>query len=296
MTIKVGVIGTGMLGYAICTRLLKCKFKLTVYNRTRTKALNLTNQGAILAKTPKNVALNSEIILTVVKDSSAINEIAFGKNGIIDGNHEDLTIADISTINPIDSIKIKEKFSKYNIYMLDAPVMGGPKAAINGELILMVSGKKTIYEKYKNIFKHIAKQTFYLGKYGIAHLIKLSMNMQIAFLATSISEGIILAKRASIDPRQFLEILNATYFKTGMSKNKAYKMIANDFKPTFMLKNLRKDLDITTAVARSLGVNLPITRRINEIYKNADRKGLGELDYTGIFAYLSKISNNSNKS
>lgn len=292
---KVGIIGTGMLGYAICTRLLKYKFKLIVYNRTRSKALNLKNQGAIIAKTPKEIASNSEIILTVVKDSSAIHEIAFGKNGIIDGKYEDLTIADISTINPIDSIKLEKKFSKYNIVMLDTPVMGGPKAAINGELILMASGKKIIYEKYKKIFKCIAKQTFYLGKYGTSHLIKLSMNMQIAFLAISISEGIMLAKRASIDPQLFLKILNSTYFKTGMSENKAYKMIDNNFKPTFMLKNLRKDLDIATYVAHSLGLNLPITRKINTIYKNAEQKGFGELDYTGIFAYLNKISNKSNK-
>ncbi len=292
---QIGVIGTGMLGYAICTRLLKSKLKVIVYNRTKSKALDLIDLGAKIVETPKEVALNSEIIFTVIKDASSVNAVSFGKNGIIYGNHKDLVVSDISTINPIDSIEIHKKFSKYNISMLDTPVMGGPKAAMNGELILMASGNKIIYKKYKNIFKRIAKQTFYLGKYGTSHLIKLSMNMQIAFLAISISEGMILAKKASIDPKRFLKILNSTYFKTGMSENKAYKMANNNFKPTFMLKNLKKDLNIIVSVARSFNLNLPITRKINSIYQNADHEGFGELDYTGIFSYLNKISNTSDK-
>ncbi|MCY3853732.1 MAG: NAD(P)-dependent oxidoreductase [Thaumarchaeota archaeon] len=284
----IGIIGTGMLGCAICKRLLKLGFKLTVYNRTKSKADNLVKLGATIANTPKDIALNSNVILTVVTDSHSVNSISFGKNGIVFGKHKGLVVFDISTINPIHSIKIAQKFSKYNIEMLDAPVMGGPNVAVNGKLIMMISGKKKIYEKYKQILNCIANKTFYLGKYGTSHLIKLALNIQIAFLAVSISEGILLTKKSSIDPKLFLHILNSTYFKTGISENKAYKMIDNSFQPTFTLKNLKKDLDTVISTAHSLNLKLPITKNINNLYKNAFNSGFGELDYTGIFKYLTK--------
>ena len=119
-------------------------------------------------------------------------------------------------------------------------------------------------------------------------MIKLALNIQIAFLAVSISEGILLTKKSSIDPKLFLHILNSTYFKTGISENKAYKMIDNSFQPTFTLKNLKKDLDTVISTAHSLNLKLPITKNINNLYKNAFNSGFGELDYTGIFKYLTK--------
>ncbi|HJM14226.1 MAG TPA: NAD(P)-dependent oxidoreductase [Candidatus Nitrosopelagicus sp.] len=287
---KVGIIGTGMLGEAVGLHLLESKYEVIVYNRTKHKVENLVKHGAMSVDTPKNVAEKSDIVITVVKDASAVNDVAFGKNGIIYGVNSELVVADMSTINPNSAKEISQKFSDSGISFLEIPVMGGPNVAINGELVMMVSGKKQIYEKFKNIFDIIAKKTFFLGDSGTAHSIKLAMNLQIAMLALSLSEGITLTRKAGFDPEIFLKILNSTYFKTGMSEKKAYKMIKDNFEPTFTLQNLKKDLDTINNTAKSLGTHLSMANQANEIYQNAVDAGFGEIDYTGILAYLKKNS------
>ena len=168
--------------------------------------------------------------------------------------------------------------------------MGGPNVAINGKLVIMASGKKEIFEKYKKVFNSIAEQSFYVGDTGTAHSIKLAMNLQIAMLALSLSEGILLTKNAGFDPELFLKILNATYFKTGMSEGKAYKMINDQVKPTFTLANLKKDLDTINDAADSMNTQLPMAKLAREVYTNAIEAGFGDVDYTSIISYIKKLS------
>jgi len=275
-----------MLGSAVATHLLESKFSLIVHNRTREKTKAVKEKGAMIADSPKEVARKADLVIIVVKDADAVKQVSFSENGIVQGKHEGLTVADMSTINPLESKQISEKFKDFGINKLDIPVMGGPNVAIKGELVLMASGDKITFDKFKEIFDTIAHKTFYLGQNGTAHAVKLAMNLQIAMLALALSEGITLARAASIDPRVFLDILNSTYFKTGMSERKAFKMIEDKFEPTFTLKNLKKDLHIINDTAQSFGLNLPMATKAEEIYKEAIKHGLGELDYTGILAYL----------
>ena len=287
---KIGIIGTGMLGEAVGLHLLDSGFKVIVFNRTKDKVENLVKHGAITVDTPKDVAEKSELIITVVKDASAVSDVAFGEDGIIHGRHNELTIADMSTINPNSAKKISQKFSDSGISFLEIPVMGGPTVAIDGKLIMMVSGKKQIYEKFKDVFDIIAEKVFFLGDSGTAHSIKLAMNLQLAMLALSISEGITLTRKAGFDPEIFLKILNSTYFKTGMSEKKAYKMIKDDFEPTFTLQNLKKDLDTINETANFFGANLSMAKQASQIYQNAIDLGFADIDYTGILAYLKQVN------
>jgi 3-hydroxyisobutyrate dehydrogenase len=289
--VKIGIIGTGMLGNAVGLNLLKSGFDLTVYNRTKEKTSELQNNGAKAVNSPKEVAKNSELVIIVVKDADAVKKISFGKDGIIEGKHDGMVVADMSTINPIESKNITKKFLEHKIIKLDIPVMGGPNVAITGELVLMISGDKKTFDRFKNIFEKMANKIFFLGEAGIAHLVKLSMNLQITMLALALSEGIALVKSANVDPKIFLDILNSTYFKTGMSENKAYKMIRDDFVPTFTLANLKKDISTISETAKSLGINLPMIKKAEEVYKDAVNKGFGDIDYTGILAYIEKINN-----
>ena len=287
---KIGIIGTGMLGEAVGLHLLESGFEVIVFNRTKDKVENLVKHGAITVDTPKDVAEKSELIITVVKDASAVSDVAFGEDGIIHGRHDELTIADMSTINPNSAKKISQKFSDSGISFLEIPVMGGPTVAIDGKLIMMVSGKKQIYEKFKDVFDIIAEKVFFLGDSGTAHSIKLAMNLQLAMLALSISEGITLTRKAGFDPEIFLKILNSTYFKTGMSEKKAYKMIKDDFEPTFTLQNLKKDLDTINETANFFGANLSMAKQASQIYQNAIDSGFADIDYTGILAYLKQVN------
>jgi 3-hydroxyisobutyrate dehydrogenase len=288
--LNIGIIGTGFLGKAVATRLLSTGHKVIVYNRTKNKAESLKNIGAIVADTPKELAQACDLVITIVKDSEAVESVSFDKNGIIHGKHEGLTVADMSTINPISSQKIARKFLENGISMIDTPVMGGPSLAEKGELVVMVGGKKEAYEKYKHVFDHIGNKTFYLGENGSGHAMKLAMNLQISLLALALSEGITFAKRAGLEPKLFLEILNSTYFKTGMSVLKGPKMINGNFDPSFTLKMMKKDLDTINNTAKEFGTSLPMATLANEIYQNAVTDGLGELDYTGILAFIEKIS------
>jgi len=290
--VKIGLIGTGMLGEAVGLHLLKSGFSLCVYNRTKSKTKSLEENGAIISDTPKHLAKSSELIITCVKDGDASEQILFGQDGVVAGKHDGLAVAEMSTINPNSAIQNSKRLNEEKISSLETPVMGGPNVAIDGKLVLMASGDRDVFDKYKQVFDTIANKTFFLGKSGSAHSIKIAMNLQISLLALALAEGITLTKKAGFDPEKFLEILNSTYFKTGMSENKAHKMIRDEFEPTFTLKNLKKDLGIITATAKDFGAVLPMAERANEIYNDAIEAGFGEIDYTGILAYIKKLSEN----
>ena len=288
--VKIGLVGTGMLGEAVGLHLMKSGHSLVAYNRTKSKTSNLEKNGAIISDTPKHVAESSELVITCVKDADAVDDVLFAQDGIIAGNHDGLVVAEMSTINPSNAMQNSKRLGEEGINSLEIPVMGGPNVAIDGKVVLMASGDKNVFDKYKQVFDTIANKTFFLGKSGSAHSIKIAMNLQISLLALALSEGITLTKKAGFDPEKFLEILNSTYFKTGMSENKAHKMIRDEFEPTFTLKNLKKDLGIITDTAKDFGAVLPMAERANKIYADAVEAGFGEIDYTGILAYIKKLS------
>ena len=287
---KIGIIGIGMLGEAVALNLLNSGYDVAVYNRTKEKTIEVEKKGAKVMDSPKTVAENVELIIIIVKDSIAVREVAFGENGIIESKNEKLIVADMSTIDSIESKNIANQFQQNHIQKLEIPVMGGPNVAITGKLVMMASGPKDSFDQCKTIFEKIANKVFFLGEQGIANSIKLAMNLQITMLALSLSEGITLLKKANVDPKIFLEVLNSTYFKTGMSENKAFKMIEGNYDATFTLANLKKDITTMTNTAKDLGIELPMISKAEEIYKNAINEGLGDLDYTGIIEYIKKIN------
>ena len=222
---KIGIIGLGMLGNAVALHLMDSGYEVTAYNRTKEKSTELNEKGATIVESPKEVAKNSELVIIIVKDADAVKQISFENNGIVNGNNEKLIVADMSTIDPTESKNISDQFLNSGIIKLDIPVMGGPNVAITGNLVMMASGNEKSFEKCKEVFDTIANKVFFLGENGVANSIKLAMNLQITMLAMALSEGIMLVKKSNVDPKIFLEILNSTYFKTGMSEKKS---IQND--------------------------------------------------------------------
>ena len=287
---KIGIIGIGMLGEAVAQNLLNLGFDVSVYNRTKEKAVEVEKNGATVMNSPKAVADNSELIIIIVKDASAVKEVSFGKNGITESENKKLIVADMSTIEPSESREIADKFEQKQIQKLEIPVMGSPNVAITGKLVMMASGPKNSFDKCKTIFEKIANKVFFLGTQGTANSIKLAMNLQITMLALSLSEGITLVEKSEVDPKIFLEVLNSTYFKTGMSENKAFKMIDGDYDATFTLSNLKKDISTMISTSKKLGIELPMIMKAEKIYENAIKEGLGNNDYTGIIEYIKKIN------
>ncbi|MDE1862415.1 MAG: NAD(P)-dependent oxidoreductase [Thaumarchaeota archaeon] len=286
---KVGIVGTGLLGRAVAARLLRTGHTVTVYNRTKEKAAVLKDQGAKIADSPKKLAEVSDLVITIVRDSDAVESVSFGEDGIVHGRHDGLIVADMSTINPIASKRLAQKFEQYGIAMIDSPVMGGPPLAEKGGLVVMIGGKNDTYERCKQVFDSIGEKTFHVGPNGSAHSMKLALNLQISILALAISEGIILTKRSGLDPMLFFDVLNSTYFKTGMSLLKGPKMAKGNFEPSFFLKVMEKDLEEINQTAKEFGASLPMASVAMNLYKDAVEHGFGDIDYTGILAYLERV-------
>jgi 3-hydroxyisobutyrate dehydrogenase len=174
--------------------------------------------------------------------------------------------------------------------MLGMPVMGGPAAAVAGDLVPIVAGSRETFEKVRHVIEKLGR-TFYVGeKNGSANAIKLALNLNIALVASAVSEGITLVRRQDVDPLVFIEILNSTYFKTGLSEKKGPKMVKNDFSPTFHLKNMLKDLDLAITTAQDTGITLPSTALAQQLFRAANNIGFSDQDYTSICAFLAKIN------
>ena len=288
MTKSVGVIGMGMLGTAVARRLLYNGYDVFVYNRTAQKASGVASEGCTLLSSPKEVAKSSDVIITVVRDGAAVHDVSFGTDGIIRGCDKTKIVADMSTISPIDSIRIHRQYGQGDVAYLGTPVMGGPDAAAEGNLVLIADGDYTSFQRVQDVFDTLCHTIHHVGKSGTAHAVKLCMNMQIASLAVSLSEGITLARALDIPPETFLKILNSTYFGTGMSKRKALKMIKSQYPATFTLENLTKDLGMIRDAAKSSGIHLDMSDMILDLYERAVSDGLGDLDYTGILEAVGK--------
>jgi 3-hydroxyisobutyrate dehydrogenase len=287
---KVGVIGLGMMGSRMAVRLLNTGHQISVYNRDMAKARVFAKVNRVtVLKTPKDVALTCDFILICITDFDAVKEVCFGRNGIVAARRKQIIIANSSTISPGQSKYCAERLMQKAINLIEMPVMGGPAAAEKGQLVPIVSGPKAAFLKVKPIIDKLAKSVFYIGEdAGSANVVKLALNLNIALIASALSEGIILVKASDIKPEIFIKIINATYFKTGLSKNKGPKMIKNYFEPSFYLKNMLKDLELTTSTSQSIGISLPIASITQQIYREANNMGYSDLDYTAIMQYLER--------
>ncbi len=299
---KVGVAGLGLMGSGIAKRLINCGYAVSLYNRTGSKVQDFSDKSTV-ASSPKELAEVCDLVITVVTDFDAVKKILFGKNGVIESgknhnhhhNNNNLVVADVSTISPSQSEYCAQRLRNNGIEMLGVPVMGGPAAAETGDLVPMVAGSKPAFEKVRQVIEKMGR-TFYVGERdGSANAIKLALNLNIALVASAVSEGITLVRRAGIDPSIFIEILNSTYFKTGLSEKKGPKMLKNDFSPTFHLKNMLKDLELATTTAQETGITLPQTALAQQIFRAANNMGFSDKDYTSICAFLAKINGLENR-
>jgi 3-hydroxyisobutyrate dehydrogenase len=286
---KVSVAGLGLMGSGITKRLIDCGHNVSVYNRTRSKAEQFSKKATV-ALSPRELAEDCDLLITAVTDFKAVKDLLFGTKGIIESSNRNLVVANASTISPSQSEHCAQRLRSAGIEMLGIPVMGGPAAAEAGELIPIVSGNRQAFEKVRQVIEKLGR-IFYVGeKDGSANTIKLALNLNIALIASGLSEGITLVRRAGTDPSIFIEILNSTYFKTGLSEKKGPKMVKNDFSPTFHLKNMLKDLELATSTAQGTGVTLPQTALAQQIFRAANNMGFSDQDYTSICAFLAKIN------
>jgi len=288
---NIGIIGTGLMGSAIAERLIERGFTVFVHNRTKQRSDSLVRKGGIRIGNPLELGKRCNYVIISVTDGNAVKEILFGNNGLIYSNNNQLSIIDTSTVLPEDSIYCANFMKRKGYAMIQAPIMGGPDATRKGDVISIVSGDKKIMEKCRQILTNFSKKIFYAGHHdGAANYLKLGLNLNIALIAISLSESIIFIKKSKTDPTIFLDILNSTYFKTGLSEVKGPKMIRNNFEPKFFLKNMLKDVQLLNECAKRNNASLSFSSLAEQYFRMAANRGYSELDYTAILKLFGEFN------
>jgi len=289
---NIGIIGTGLMGSAIAERLIERGFTVYVHNRTKQRSDALVRKGGIRIGNPSELGKKCNYVIISVTDGNAVKEILFGNNGLINSNNNQLSIIDTSTVLPEDSIYCANLMKRKGYAMIQAPIMGGPDATRKGDVISIVSGDKKIMEKCRRILTNFSKKIFYAGhREGAANYLKLGLNLNIALIAISLSESIIFIKKSKTNPTVFLDILNSTYFKTGLSEIKGPKMIRSNFEPKFFLKNMLKDVQLLNECAKRNNASLSFSSLAEQYFRMAANRGYSELDYTAILKLFGEFNN-----
>jgi 3-hydroxyisobutyrate dehydrogenase-like beta-hydroxyacid dehydrogenase len=285
---KIGLIGLGLMGRPMGMNLLKAGHVLTVWNRTPSKAQELVSSGAVLAKTPKEVAAASDVLLTIVSDPPALESVLWGQDGALGGLKKGSAYVDSSTISPSLVKKISADCQKQGIGFLDAPVTGGDWGAREGNLVFMIGGDAETFKDVEPILKVLGKKFFHLGPNGAGQTIKLAMNAILALQVGAVAEAIGLVTKAGLTGEQLLEVLRASMGRSGLLDLKTPLMLKGDYKPSFPLRLMHKDLGLALDLGNQLGVSLPTTAAAREVYNYVKGEAKEDLDYSAVMKFWKK--------
>ena len=286
----IGFIGLGIMGRPMAKNLLKAGYPLVVHNRSRAAVDDLARAGARAASSPKDVAAQCDILITMLPNSPDVELVALGKDGIIEGAGRGLILADMSTISPIVSQKVGAALAEKGVKMLDAPVSGGEKGAIDGALSIMVGGDAAVFETVLPVFQAMGKTITRLGPLGAGGFTKLANQIIVAMNLTALGEALTLAKKAGLDRELTLTALGGGLAGSKCLDQKKANYLANTYNPGFKIDLHYKDLGLIMDAARSLGVPLPTTAVVQELFSALRVKGRGGLDHSGVITLLEDLA------
>jgi 2-hydroxy-3-oxopropionate reductase len=288
---KIGFIGLGIMGKPMSRNLIKANYELVVMDKNSEVTEELGKLGAKIASSPKEVAAEADVIITMLPDSPDVEDVVLGKNGIIEGATKVLTVIDMSSISPIVSRKISIELEKIGISMLDAPVSGGEPKAIEGTLSVMVGGKKEIFDKYYDLMKSMASSVVRVGEIGSGNIAKLCNQIIVAINMSAMAEALILAQKAGASPELVYNAIRGGLAGSNLLDAKAPMIMNRNFKPGFRVDLHVKDLNNVLHTSHELGIPLPMSAAVMEILQAVKADGLGNDDHCSIVKYYEKIAN-----
>jgi 2-hydroxy-3-oxopropionate reductase len=286
----VGFIGLGIMGKPMARNLLKAGHQLVVHSRSRLPVDEIVKEGAKAATSPREVAAQSDVLITMLPNSPDVELVALGKNGIVEGAKPGQIYVDMSTISPIVSQKVGQALGAKGVKMLDAPVSGGEKGAIEGTLSIMVGGEKDVFERVLPIFQAMGRTITLLGPLGSGGFTKLANQIIVAVNLTALGEALTLAKKAGLDRELTLKALGGGLAGSKCLEQKTPNYVSNTYKPGFKVDLHYKDLGLIMESARALGVPLPATAVVQELFSALRVKGGGGLDHSGIITLLEDLA------
>jgi 2-hydroxy-3-oxopropionate reductase len=286
----IGFIGLGIMGRPMVKNLLKAGYPLVVHSRSRGPVDEIARAGAKVGSSPRDVAAQSDVLITMLPNSPDVELVALGRDGIIEGARPGLLFVDMSTISPIVSKKVGEALAAKSVKMLDAPVSGGERGAIDGALSIMVGGDKAVFDAVLPIFQAMGKTITHLGPLGFGGFTKLANQIIVAVNLTALGEALTLAKKAGLDRDLTLTALAGGLAGSKCLDQKKPNYLADTYNPGFKIDLHFKDLGLIMESARALGVPLPTTAVVQELFSALRVKGRGGLDHSGVITLLEDIA------
>ena len=285
---KVGLIGLGLMGKPMGMNLLKAGFPLTVWNRTASRADELVAAGAKLAQSPRELAANSELVLSIVSDPPALEEVLWSQNGAMQGFQRGSTYIDSSTVSPTLARKVATACRERGVRFLDAPVTGGDWGAKKGELVFMVGGDAATLTDAEPVLRVLGKKWFHLGPNGAGQTIKLAMNLILALQVDALAEALALVTAAGLQGEKLVEVMQSSMARSGVLDIKSQNLLKGDYTPSFPLRLMHKDMRLALELAQQTHVELPATEAAFKTYSAVKEVAKEDLDYSAVMKFWKK--------
>ena len=290
MAEKVGFIGLGIMGMPMARNLMDAGYELTVHNRSPAKAEELGGEGATVAATPREVAENSDVIITMLPDSPQVREVVADENGVLEGIGEGALLIDMSTISPVVTEELAEAVKQKGASMLDAPVSGGDVGAIEGTLSIMVGGEEHDFQRATPLFDVMGNTTTHVGPTGAGQLTKAANQIVVALTIEAVSEALVLGSAGGVAPEKILEVLSGGLASNKVMELKSQKFLSHDFEPGGKVEFHHKDLGIALSAGREYGVVLPVTAIVEQMFEALMRRGRGGWDHSALLTLIEDLS------
>ncbi|CQR73772.1 2-hydroxy-3-oxopropionate reductase [Sporomusa ovata DSM 2662] len=290
MSKKIGFIGLGIMGKPMAKNLLEAGYELVVCDIVKAAVDELAKAGAKSAATPKEVAEQTGIILTMLPNSPHVKTVILGEDGVIEGAKRGAIVADMSSIAPLVSREVAQKLAEKGVEMLDAPVSGGEPKAIDGTISVMVGGKKEIFERCYPILKAMAGSVVHTGDIGAGNITKIANQIIVALNIAAVSEALVLASKAGVDPELVYQAIRGGLAGSTVLDAKAPMMMDRNFKPGFRINLHIKDLNNVLETSHGVGVPLPLTAAVMEMMQSLKVDGFEMEDHSSLVKYYEKLA------
>lgn len=287
---SVGLIGLGLMGRPMAANLLKKGFSLTVWNRTASHAHDLAAQGARVAATPADAASACDVLIMIVSDPPAVEQVLWGENGAFNGLRRGSVLVDSSTVSPELARRTAAACAERGIEYLDAPVTGGTWGAEKGELVMMVGGAAETLKRVEPVFAAIAKRWFHLGPAGAGQTVKLAMNLLLALEVEALAEAMALTQAGGVSGERLVEVMQSSMGRAPVLDVKAPLLLEHKYPPSFPLRLMHKDMALALDLAKQLGVSLPAGSAAREVYAKILKSSREDVDYAAIGRYWEKAA------
>lgn len=288
---KIGFIGLGIMGRPMAKNLVKAGHELVVFDYNKEALADLVSCGAAQAASGKEVASQSEVVITMVPNSPHVRAAVLGENGVAEGAKPGTVVIDMSSIDPTESKAIGAELEKLGIEMLDAPVSGGEPKAIDGTLSVMVGGKKELFDKYYDMLMVMAGSVVYVGELGSGNVAKLANQIVVAVNIAAVSEALTFAKKAGTDPELVYQAIRGGLAGSTVMDAKAPMILNRNFNPGFRIELHIKDLNNALNAAHAVSSPVPLTGQLMEIMQGLKADGFEKEDHSSIVKYYEKIAN-----